>query len=129
MPSSQTARDASTNCGYPCGLQMASLSTAAPQRLPSGMRVGRGTHVWGKEERNPTSSRERPSPGTGGCCAGPLSRVRVPATPLTAAHRLFCPWESPGKNTAVGCHALLQGVFLTQGWNPGLLLGKWVFTV
>ena len=26
-----------------------------------------------------------------------------------------------GKNTAVGCHALLQGVFLTQGSNPGLL--------
>ena len=31
-----------------------------------------------------------------------------------------------GKNTAVGCHALLQGVFLTQGWNLGLLLGKWI---
>ena len=28
---------------------------------------------------------------------------------------------SPGKNTGVGCDALLQGVFATQGWNPGLL--------
>ena len=28
--------------------------------------------------------------------------------------------ESPGKNTAVGCQALLQGIFLTQGWNPHL---------
>ena len=28
--------------------------------------------------------------------------------------------DSPGKNTGVGCHALLQGIFLTQGWNPGL---------
>ena len=28
--------------------------------------------------------------------------------------------DSPGKNTRVGCHALLQGVFPTQGWNPGL---------
>ena len=27
----------------------------------------------------------------------------------------------PGKNTRVGCHALLQGIFLTQGWNPSLL--------
>ena len=27
----------------------------------------------------------------------------------------------PGKNTGVGCHALLQGIFLTQGSNPGLL--------
>ena len=28
--------------------------------------------------------------------------------------------DSPGKNTEVGCHALLQGIFLTQGLNPGL---------
>ena len=34
--------------------------------------------------------------------------------------RLLCPWDSPGKNTGVGCHFLLQGVFLTQGSNPGL---------
>ena len=27
---------------------------------------------------------------------------------------------SPGKNTGVGCHALLQGIFSTQGLNPGL---------
>ena len=35
--------------------------------------------------------------------------------------RLLCPWDSPGKNTGVGCHALLQGIVLTQGLNPGLL--------
>ena len=35
--------------------------------------------------------------------------------------RLFCPWDSPGKNTGVGCHVLLQGIFLTQGLNPCLL--------
>ena len=29
--------------------------------------------------------------------------------------------DSPGKNTGVGCHALLQGIFLTQGSNPGIL--------
>ena len=29
--------------------------------------------------------------------------------------------ESPGKNTGGGCHAFLQGVFSTQGLNPGLL--------
>ena len=28
--------------------------------------------------------------------------------------------DSLGKNTAVGCHALLQGIFSTQGLNPGL---------
>ena len=34
---------------------------------------------------------------------------------------LLCPWDSPGKNTGVGCHALLQGIFLTQGSNPHFL--------
>ena len=35
--------------------------------------------------------------------------------------RLLCPWDSPGKNTGVGCHFLLQGIFWTKGLNPGLL--------
>ena len=34
--------------------------------------------------------------------------------------RLPRPWDSPGKNTRVGCHALLQGIFLTQGSNLSL---------
>ena len=28
-------------------------------------------------------------------------------------------WDSLGKNTGVGCHSFLQGIFLTQGWNLG----------
>ena len=35
--------------------------------------------------------------------------------------RLLCPWNSPGTNIGVGSHSLLQGIFLTQGSNPGLL--------
>ena len=35
--------------------------------------------------------------------------------------RFLCPWDLPGKNTKVGCHSLLQGIFLTQGSNPSLL--------
>ena len=35
--------------------------------------------------------------------------------------RLLCPWESLGKNTEVGHHFLLQGIFLTRGPNPCLL--------
>ena len=35
--------------------------------------------------------------------------------------RLLCPWNSPGKNTGVGCHSLLQGIVPNQGSNPGLL--------
>ena len=34
--------------------------------------------------------------------------------------RLLCPWNSPGKNTDVGCHSLLQGIFPTQVLNLGL---------
>ena len=31
---------------------------------------------------------------------------------------LFCPWDSPGKNSGVGCHTFPQGIFLIQGSNP-----------
>ena len=34
--------------------------------------------------------------------------------------RLLHPWNFPGKSIRVGCHFLLQGIFLTQGSNPGL---------
>ena len=34
---------------------------------------------------------------------------------------LLCPWNSPDKNTGVRSHSLPQGIFLTQGSNPGLL--------
>ena len=34
--------------------------------------------------------------------------------------RLLCPWHSPGKNTEVGSHSILEGIFPTKGSNPGL---------
>ena len=34
--------------------------------------------------------------------------------------RLLCPWDFPVRNTGVGCHSLLQGIFPTQKSNPGL---------
>ena len=34
--------------------------------------------------------------------------------------------DSPGKNTGVGCHALLEGIFQTQGSNTGLLHYRWI---
>ena len=43
--------------------------------------------------------------------------LRSPVDPA----RLLCPWKLPGKNTGVGCHSLLQGIFSTQGLNPGFL--------
>ena len=36
-------------------------------------------------------------------------------------HGLYSPWTSPGENTGVGSLSLLQGIFPTQGSNPGLL--------
>ena len=39
---------------------------------------------------------------------------------------LLCLWHFPGKDTWVGCHSLLQGIFLTQGWNPCLVIGRQV---
>ena len=50
------------------------------------------------------------------------SVVSNSVTPWTVGHRLLCPWDFPGKNTGVGCHSLLQGIFLTQGLNPGQIL-------
>ena len=47
-----------------------------------------------------------------------LSCVRLSVTLWTVAHQVLCPWDSPGKNTGVGHHAVLQGIFPTQGWNP-----------
>ena len=43
-------------------------------------------------------------------------------SPWLEPARLPCPWNFPGKNTGVGCHSLLQGIFQTQGSNPGLLI-------
>ena len=46
--------------------------------------------------------------------------------PVDWPARLFCPWDFSGKNTGVGCDFLLQGIFLTQGSNIYLLLGRWI---
>ena len=41
--------------------------------------------------------------------------------PLDCSPPGSCPWNSPGKNTGVGCHALLQEIFPAYGSNLGLL--------
>ena len=41
--------------------------------------------------------------------------------PTDRRDRLLCPWDSPGKNTGVGGHALLQGIFLNQKSKPHLV--------
>ena len=53
-------------------------------------------------------------------CAQPLLLCPTLCDPMDPT-RLLCPRGSPGKNTEVGGHSLLQGIFPTQGLNPGLL--------
>ena len=40
--------------------------------------------------------------------------------------RLYCPWNSLGQNTGVGSLSHLQGIFPTQGSNPGLPCCRWI---
>ena len=54
------------------------------------------------------------------CCLL-FSRVWIFATSWLQPASFLCPWDSPGKNTGVGCHFLLQGIFPTQGLNLCLL--------
>ena len=50
-----------------------------------------------------------------------LSCVRLLRPHGLQPTRLLYPWDFPVKNTGVGCHFLLQGIFPTQESNPGLL--------
>ena len=54
------------------------------------------------------------------CVLNHFSSVRLFVTPWTIASFLW-PWDSPGKNSGVGCYALLQGIFPNQGLNYRLL--------
>ena len=51
------------------------------------------------------------------CLLSLFSRVQLSVTIWTIAYQGPHPWDSPGKNTGVGCQALLQGIFPTQGLN------------
>jgi len=53
------------------------------------------------------------------CVLSRFSRIWLCAILWTVV-RLLCPWDSPGKNTGVGCHTLLQGIFPIQGSSLGL---------
>ena len=58
------------------------------------------------------------------CCAVSCPTLCDPldcSPPGSSAHG-----DPPGKNTGVGCYALLQGIFPTQGLNPGLPHYRWI---
>ena len=89
----------------------------APLISPSHVR---GARLVGKEhvlhfrdqepERRPDSCSKAISPPTSVCQS--LSRFRLLLPHGLQPARLLCPWDSPGKNTGVGCHFLLQTFFL-----------------
>ena len=55
-------------------------------------------------------------------CAKSLQSCPTLCNPVDYPVRLLCPWDSPGRNTGVGCYFLFQGIFLTQGLNPHLFM-------
>ena len=110
------------------------------------------THIWGITLRcglplpspaTPSQERSSKKARTLSCkplypqcpkwCLSCNSCCLVAKSCLTLCHphglqptRILCPLDLPGKNTGVGCHALLQGIFPTQGSNPGLLHCRWI---
>ena len=67
-------------------------------------------------DSNPPGSSPRDSPGK-----NRESESHSVVSNSLQPHGLYSPWDSPGQNTGVDSHSLLQGIFPTQGSNPGLL--------
>ena len=86
---------------------MATHSSVLAWRIPGteepGRRPSMGSHRVGHDWSN--------------LAAAAAAAVSNPLRP----HGLCNLWNSPGQNTGVDCHFLLQGIFPTQGSNPGLL--------
>ena len=84
------------------------------QLLKQGMEEGKGSH--GSAGETPLSSlwSQEGCPEIHCWLGGALWSGRELNVPL-------CPCNSPGKNSGMGCHSFLQGIFPTQGSNPSLL--------
>ena len=89
---------------------------------------------WGEEKKNEVTEQAVQ------CCQEPSMRIFVLKKELEKSEsishpvmsdslqphglqpvRLLYSWNSPGKNTGLGCHSLLQGIFPIWGLNPGIL--------
>jgi len=68
-----------------------------------------------------TASDMQTTPIAGACMPSHFSHIQLFATLWTVAHQASLSREFSGLNTGVSCHALLQGIFPTQGWNQRLL--------
>ena len=62
------------------------------------------------------------------CTFAQWSESRSVLSNRLRTHGLYSPWDSPGQNTRVGSLSLLQGIFPTQGSNPGIHIAGGFFT-
>ena len=65
------------------------------------------------------SPRDLPNPGIKP--GSPALQADALLSEPPGKHGLYSPWNSPSQNTGMGSFSLLQGIFATQGLNPGLL--------
>ena len=100
------------SCLHPVGPIPRALFCCNPLTL--SLSIDRHTHTHTQSHAHTHSGRDIQD-SVGFKCPCMLSCFSCDPT------RLLCPWNSPDKNTGVGCHALLQGLFPTQGSNPDLL--------
>ena len=104
---------------------MATHSSVLAWRIPgTGGLVG--CRLWGRTESDTTEATQQQQQHTYEKSESASCSVALQPLGLCPA-RLLCPWNSPGKNTAVGSHSLLQGIFPTEGLNPGLLHCRQIF--
>ena len=93
----------------PCKPPLLGCGVAPPSCLP-------WPRVWGRGVAPPG---RRPWPGMRamhGCVLSHFSQCLILVDPRDCSPPgSFCPWDSPSKSTGMGCHALLQGIFPTQG--------------
>ena len=68
-----------------------------------------------------SSQRDMSSPFCCCCCSDGQLYLTLLRPHGLQPTRLLCRWDSPGKNIGVDCHALLQGIFPTEGSNLRLL--------
>ena len=109
------------------------LKLSLRPRVPAGSLFGRcsqGAEVrdlgeHGKKGKGALMRSSLRVPGTWSrlehsvaCVLSHFSHVQLFVNPWTVDWQSRCSWDSPGENTGVGCHFLLQGIFLTQGSNP-----------
>ena len=111
--------EAQTNLGEiaPTSVKVAVTRKRTPASVDKDAEKSERLHISGGN----ATCREHPAEWSGCSRAQPLHRVLLSGALGLQPARLLCPWDFPGKNTGVGCHALLQGTFPTQGSHPRLL--------